>query len=118
MTENKERVKEKARRFYVRPLTEVYSADSCALLAGTYFSGDAGDAVFGNYFHGGGNAGGASFGSTLSGGGSSGGGGSAGGGSFGNAFSGGASPEGGSAGSVNIVTGAKDFGIGFSDVWE
>ena len=114
MTENKERVKEKARRFYVRPLTEVYSADSCALLAGTYFHGDgnAGSGVFGNYFHGGGNAGNASFGSSMSGGGSPG------AGLFGSGFSGGASPNGGDAGAAHLVTGAKEFGIGFSDVWE
>ena len=48
MTESKK--KEKASLVYVRPLTEVHSADSCALLAGTFIDSSAGNADFGGYF--------------------------------------------------------------------
>ena len=114
MTENKEKEKLARTVVYVPPCIEVHPAELSALLAGTYFHGDgnAGSGVFGNYFHGGGNAGNASFGSSMSGGGSPG------AGLFGSGFSGGASPNGGDAGAAHLVTGAKEFGIGFSDVWE
>ena len=111
MTESKKKEKERARSVYVPPLTEVYACDPHEMMVQSYeMGGDPGSAAFGNYFHGGGNAGGASFGNSFSGGGS------AGGGSFGNSFGGG-----GSAGRVSVEkfsTGAKDFGITFSDVWE
>ena len=108
MTESKKKEKGKARCVYVPPLTEVYECEVHRMMAQSYESGgNPGNGVFGNYFHGGGNAGSASFGNSFNGGGS------AGGASFGNAFSGG----GGSAGAANLSTGAKDFGVTFSDVW-
>ena len=101
--------KKRVKIAYVPPRTEVYVADPYALLAGTFFGGSAGGAVFGEYF--GGSAGSASFGN------SGGSGGSAGSASFENGFSGGG---GGSAGQAHFDAKAVILGqeFGFSDPWE